>query len=123
MAGIAGQTNRETKTTEAPCRWIRFTAGMYLIRLAFAASAVGLEARRARRAEWLLSGEGRERTSVSAGNEALATIPRRLVVSDLLSPNLSSSPPFLSPSSSLSPYLAVVVKDENRIYIPSLAPR
>lgn len=80
---------------------------MYLIRLAFAAVAVGPEAKRTRRAGWLLSGG--ERTSVSAGNEALATIPRRPRASNLLF--LSTLPPLLSCSrllrlsrpSSLSP--------------------
>lgn len=97
---------------------------MYLIRLAFAASAVaaatvGLEARMARRAGWaFIRGGGGERTSVSAGNEAYHPASPR--VSDLLS--LSTFPPLLASSCPpRRPFLAVVVEDENRIYIPSLA--
>lgn len=96
---------------------------MYLIRLAFAASAVvvaatvGLEARMVRRAGWAFI-RGGERTSVSAGNEAYHPASPR--VSDLLS--LSTFPPLLASSCPpRRPFLALVVEDENRIYIPSLA--
>lgn len=100
---------------------------MYLIRLAFAASAavaaaataVRLVARRARRAGFYRGGV-REPLFPP---EMRPSLPSRVAPRQrptLIPINLSSLL-FLPPSSSLSSFLAVVVEDENRIYIPSLA--
>lgn len=76
----------------------RFSAGMYLIRLAFAATAVRLKQGRTGRGGATFIGD--ERTSVSAGNEALARLRR---------PTLSLSTSFHSYIFLHSLYLALLV--------------
>lgn len=119
-AGDGADENRETKTAVAPSSdWIH-RGNVF--------NSIGLcRLRRRRRHRWTWSKDGEksgvgfyqggERTSVSAGNEAYHPASPR--VSDLLS--LSTFPPLLASSCPpRRPFLAVVVEDENRIYIPSL---
>lgn len=117
-----GQTNRETKTAaEAPSDWTI---------LGNVFNSIGLCRRRRRTETRRASGRDGgtvvafirgERTSVSAGNEAFAK-PRTPALA-----TYSPYQPFLRTTTLRPPVvpnaLAVVVEDENRIYIPSLAPR
>lgn len=95
---------------------------MYLIRLAFAAAVIGLkqEGQAGRNGGTGVAFIRGERTSVSAGNETFAKLrtPAPATYSSY-QPSLHNTlrPPVVPNA------LAVVAEDENRIYIPSLAPR
>lgn len=106
----------------------RSSAGMYLIRLAFAATVVGLKQERTREngrsAERLLSGV-REPLFPPEMRPSRASAPTTYSLPINLSSSLSFSLSFslTLPSYSPCPYRPSfrVVENENRIYIPSLA--